>query len=141
MNASSSPLSAPTTHTMEGVVYIPSSPSPESSLVTSWLGVVTVRAVLCVISWLLTVWVTRTDRLQGQGACRNRFWQMWGCLLNVNLSYTYRLLLWQCLRIIILYRAGLTSLHSFLMLAILCSLFFHADYLRNIETEDTRKVS
>ncbi|XP_064395564.1 transmembrane protein 237A-like isoform X2 [Halichondria panicea] len=62
VNASSSPLSA--THTVEGVVYIPSSPSPESSLVTSWLSVVTVRAVLCIGSWLLTVWVTRTDRLQ-----------------------------------------------------------------------------
>lgn len=64
VNASSSPLPAPTTHTIEGLVYAPVS-IPVSSLVTSWLGVVTVRAVLCCASWLLAVWITGTDRLEG----------------------------------------------------------------------------
>jgi len=66
VNTSSlSDLPSPTTHTQDGsLAYIPSS-TPVSSLIISWLGVVTTRAVLLICSWIILVWVTGTDRMRG----------------------------------------------------------------------------
>ena len=65
MNTTVAPPTAPPIITVDGLAYIAIEDGKDTRL-SGWVGVDTVRAGFVLMSWLITVFISPTDRMEGE---------------------------------------------------------------------------